>query len=109
MLHYCVDDENDETASACGHLFSDAAAKKHLTREASKVECTNCIRWMKVRGILPGDRTRLARITVMFDEDDRKSLDAMAADAHVTRAELVRQLLRRAARERKELLEPGET
>jgi len=108
MLHYCIDDENDQTASACGYLFSDKDALTHLTREADKVWCSNCMQWMKKRGILPGDRGKLVKVMVFLTEEDHYNLVMMASEASVTHAELMKQLLRRAARDRQSLLEPGE-
>jgi|SRR5271157_4152881 len=106
MLHYCIDDENSQVASACGQLFSKDS--EHLTREASAVWCTNCMRWMKKRGILPGDRGKLAKIVVHLEDEERAALAVMSADANVTHAELLRQLLRRAIHDRDCLLEPGQ-
>lgn len=110
FLHYCVDDETDgdQTASACGLLFSDKDAKTHLTRVASDVWCTNCMRWMKKRGILPGDKGKLTKLDVYLDEEERAALELMAKEVNVTQMELLRQLIRRAMRDRASLLEPEE-
>jgi len=110
FLHYCIDGEfdGDHTASACGLLFSDEDAKTKLTLVASDVWCTNCIRWMKKRGILPGDSGKITKMDVYLDDEERAALDLMAIEANVTTMELLRQLIRRAMRDRESLLEPGQ-